>query len=130
MRGKRMTERDLKLIELARMVYSGEAQEKAIISPDIVWHVPGHNPVSGDYRGRDYFEVMPARMAPLDRWDFVVERLMVNGDYVVTQIHLIGKRKGHQIDTGGGHILRFDEKDQIVEAWGLTDDQDGLDAFF
>jgi uncharacterized protein len=125
-----MTERDERLIQLARMVYTGEAREKEIISPDILWHVPGHNPVSGDYRGRDYFEVMPTRMAPLDRWELMVERVMVNGDYVVTQMHLTGERKGKTVDTGGGHILRFDDHDQIVEGWGFTEHQDALDEFF
>lgn len=125
-----MTERDKRLIERARMVYTGEAQEREIISPNIVWHVPGHNPVSGDYRGRDYFETMPARMAPLERWDFRVESVMVNGDHVVTHIHLNGERKGKTVDTYGGHILRFDANDQIIEGWGFGDDQDALDEFF
>lgn len=125
-----MTDRDSRLMELARMVYTGEPREREIISPNILWHVPGHNPVSGEYRGREYFELMPARMAPLGRWEFNVERVMVNGDYVVTQIHLAGERKGKTIDTGGGHILRFDANDQIVEGWGFTQDQDGLDEFF
>lgn len=125
-----MTERDIKLIQLARMVYTGEAREKEIISQNILWHVPGHNPVAGEYRGRDYFEVMPARMAPLDRWEFDVKSVMVNGDYVVTQIHVRGERKGKTIDTDGGHILRFDANDQIVEGWGFTEKQDALDEFF
>lgn len=125
-----MTERDQKLIQLARMVYTGEASEKQIISQNILWHVPGHNPVSGEYRGRAYFEVMTARMAPLDRWEFTVDCVMVNGDYVVTQIHLHGERKGKTIDTNGGHILRFDANDQISEGWGFTEKQDALDEFF
>ena len=125
-----MTERDHKLIVLARMVYTGEAREKEIISPEIVWHVPGHNPVSGEYRGQAYFQVMPARMAPLDRWDFDVQSIMVNGDYVVTHLALKGERKGITIETMGGHILRFDENDKIVEGWGFTEMQDALDEFF
>jgi len=125
-----MTDRDKKLLELGQMVYTGEASEKQIISPDIVWHVPGHNPVSGEHRGRDYFEVMPARMAPLDRWEFEVKSVMVNGDYVVTHVHFVGARKDKTIDSDGGHILRFDANDQIVEGWGFTEKQDALDDFF
>jgi len=125
-----MTDRDQKLVALARMVYTGEAREQEIISPNIVWHVPGHNPVSGEYRESDYFKVMPARMAPLDRWEFEVQVVMVNGNYVVTQIHLVGERKGKTIDTRGGHILRFNANDQIVEGWGFTEKQDALDEFF
>lgn len=125
-----MTARDKRLTELARLLYTGDAQEVKIISPEIVWHVPGHNPVSGEYRGRDYFELMPSRMAPLSRWEFAVERVMVNGDYVVADIHLAGERKGKMIETYGGHILRFDSNDQIVEGWGFTEKQDELDEFF
>lgn len=125
-----MTERDKRLMELARLLYTGDAQEANIISPEIVWHVPGHIPVSGEYRGRDYFELMPSRMSPLSRWAFAVERVMVNGDYVITQLHLAGERKGIAIDTDGGHILRFDANDQIVEGWGFTVKQDELDEFF
>ena len=38
----------------------------AAFSSDIVWHVPGDNPVSGRYTGQEYFTTMPERMAPLD----------------------------------------------------------------
>lgn len=126
-----MTERDKRLIELARSFYTSEAREKELVSPEFVWHVPGHNPVSGEYRGYDeYFGTMISRMQPLSRWDFELQRVMVNGDYVVTQIHLVGERKGKAIDTGGGHILRFDANDQIIEGWGFTEKQDALDEFF
>jgi ketosteroid isomerase-like protein len=125
-----MTERDEELLKRARILYEGEARELQVLSPDIVWHVPGHNPVSGVYRGADYFQVMPARMAPLDRWDFQLETVMVNGDHVVARFHVVGKRKGRVIDTDGTHLLRFDANNQIVEGWGFTDKQDELDTFF
>lgn len=126
-----MTERDKRLIENARRIYAGEARERELISREIVWHVPGHNPVSGDYRGWDeYFGTMGARMQPLDRWEFEVERIMVNGLYTVTHMHLVGDRKGKHIDTRGSHILRFNEAEQVVEGWGFTEDQDALDEFF
>lgn len=126
-----MTDRDKRLIENARRIYAGEARERELIARDIVWHVPGHNPVSGEYHGWDeYFGTMGTRMQPLDRWEFEVERIMVNGLYVVANIHLVGDRKGKQIDTHGSHILRFSEAGQVVEGWGFTQDQDGLDEFF
>jgi ketosteroid isomerase-like protein len=125
-----MTERDKQLIQLARLLYTGEAVEKQVLSPNIVWHVPGHNPVAGDYTGVDYFQVMPARMAPLDRWDFRIDSVMVNGDYVVARFFVDGERRGKAIATGGAHILRFDSNNQIVEGWGFTEKQDELDGFF
>ena len=125
-----MNEQDKRQIATARRLYAGEASERSVLAPDIVWHVPGHNPVSGEYRGADYFNVMPARMAPLSRWDFTLENVMPNGSYVVATFRVQGERKGKQIDMRGAHILRFNAAGQIAEGWGFTDDQDALDAFF
>jgi ketosteroid isomerase-like protein len=126
-----MTERDKKLMELTRLLYADSTRERELVSPEIVWHVPGHNPVSGDYHGHaEYFETMVARMGELARWEFDLTRVMVNGDYVVSQFHLVGDRNESHVDLNGSHILRFDDKDQIVEGWGFTDDQDALDAFY
>ena len=73
---------------------------------------------------------MPARMAPLDRWDFDLQDILVNGDYAVTTWQLKGERKGRRVDLRGAHILRFDEQGHVVEGWGFTSDQDALDEFF
>jgi ketosteroid isomerase-like protein len=114
-------------METARRVYE---REEECISPDIVWHVPGHNPVSGDYRGYDqYFNAMVARMQPLDRWDFTVQDVMVNGDLVVATITLKGERRGRTVDLRGAHVMR-NKGDKVVEGWGFTHDQDALDEFF
>jgi hypothetical protein len=126
-----VTEEDERNLNVARRLYEGEQSERASIARSIEWHVPGHNPVSGDYHGFiEYTELMPSRMAPLTRWDFTLEELMVNGNYVMTTFRLVGERKGIQIDTRGGHLLRCDKEGHVVEGWGFVADQDGLDRFF
>jgi ketosteroid isomerase-like protein len=126
-----MTEQDERNIHMVRRMYAGDEAERASIAPDIVWHVPGHNPVSGDSRGfQEYTKVMPSRMAPLTRWDFELEDVMVNGDHVVATFRMQGERKGKQIDLSGAHIMRLNDAGQIVEGWGFTNDQDALDEFF
>jgi hypothetical protein len=126
-----MTDQDRRNIEAVRRMYRGEAEEFNTIAPDIVWHVPGHNPVSGDYRGyAAYTQLMPSRMAPLTRWDFEVGDVMVNGDYVVATFSLKGERKGTTVDLRGAHIMRLNQSGQVVEGWGFTSDQDALDDFF
>jgi len=70
---------------LAFDMYTGDENERASIGRDIVWHAPGHNPVSGDYHGFEaYTQLIPTRMAPLTRWDFALEDVMVNGNYWTT----------------------------------------------
>lgn len=122
-----MTEQDRQNIAVARRLYQREAEA---IAPDIVWHVPGHNPVSGVYTGLDeYANLMGSRMEPLDRWEFAVHDVMVNGDFVMATVHLRGERKGQTVDMRGGHLLRV-RAGQVVEGWGFTADQAALDAFF
>lgn len=126
-----MNQQDQRYLQTVRLMYTGDEAERANIAPDIVWHVPGHNPVSGDYRGFDqYMNVMPARMAPLSRWDFELQDVMVNGNHVVATFTLQGERKGKKVDLRGAHIMKLNDKGQIVEGWGFTDDQDALDDFF
>jgi ketosteroid isomerase-like protein len=126
-----MTEQDERNIRMVRLMYTGDEAERANIARDIVWHVPGHNPVSGDYHGfREYTETMPARMAPLARWDFELQDVMVNGNYVVSTFRVQGERKNKQVDLRGAHIMRLNDEGQIVEGWGFADDQDALDDFF
>jgi ketosteroid isomerase-like protein len=123
-----MTEQDLIKIEAVRRFY---AAEQTLAADDIVWHVPGHNPVSGVYRGREeYFETMPARMAPLTTWDFEVGDIMVNDDMVVATFSMKGERKGKRIQLRGAHLFRINAAGLIAEGWGFTSDQDALDEFF
>jgi ketosteroid isomerase-like protein len=126
-----MSEQDERNLAVVRMMYAGDEAERANIARDIVWHVPGHNPVSGDYHGYEEFtQLMPSRMAPLTRWDFTLEAVMVNGNYVVTTFRLQGERKGKTIDMRGSHLMRLTPDGKVVEGWGFADNQDTLDDFF
>jgi uncharacterized protein len=126
-----MTEQDKRNREVARRMYVGDEAERAAIAKDILWHVPGHNPVSGDYHGWDaYTKLMPSRMAPLTRWDFSLVDMMVNGHYVMTTFRLQGERKGKTVDLRGGHLMRLSDDGKVLEGWGFADNQDALDDFF
>lgn len=122
-----MTENDQLNLDAVRRFYQAEQD---VAAPDIVWHVPGHNPVSGAYRGQaEYVELMPSRMEPLDGWDITLRSLMVNGGLVVSIFHLEGERRGSRVSMDGQHVLRLHEEHQVVEAWGFAADQHQLDRF-
>lgn len=106
-------------------------QEREHAAPNIIWHVPGHNPVSGDYVGWDaYFRTMVSRMEPLDRWEVEPLDVMVNGDFVVATSRVVGERRGQHIDLRGVHLFRLNDDGRVAEGWGFVNDQDALDAFF
>jgi hypothetical protein len=73
---------------------------------------------------------MPSHMAPLSRWNFSLENIMVNGNYVMTTFRLQGERKGKTVDLKEGHLMRLSDDGKILEGWGFTDNQDTLDDFF
>ncbi len=123
------------LAQTVRQLYEAANQgddslRSQLWSSDIVWHVPGNNPVAGDYRGQEaYFRLLPSRMAPLEEWHFSIQHLMVNGNYVLAWVHIEGKRKGQAIRTPGANLFRF-EQGKVAEGWGFVVDQAGLDRFF
>ena len=105
---------------------------RSAFSDQIVWHVPGDNPVSGTYRGDEYFQTMPTRMAPLDDWRITVGDILTNerDRAALVRFHLVGARRGILISMDGYHVVRLDQDGRIGEGWGFTADQDRLDAFF
>jgi ketosteroid isomerase-like protein len=122
-----MTEQDKQNVAAVRKAYQ---EGTDVISQNVVWHVPGHNPVSGTYRGiKAYLEDMVAKMAPIEEWIVDVEEVMMNGNMAVTSVRLSGLRKGHRIQMNGAHVMRL-ENGKVVEGWGFVEDQDVLDQFF
>ena len=123
-----MNDRDVRTIDAVRRFYQAE---RAAAAPDIVWHVPGHNPVSGVYRGEhEYFDVLPERMAPIDEWNIELQDALVNEDLVVTTICVRGERMGRKVQLQGHHVIRVNEAGLVAEGWGFTSHQDTLDGFF
>jgi uncharacterized protein len=103
------------------------------VADDIVWHVPGDNPVSGVYCGQDaYLRVMPERMGPLDEWRFTVGDIVTNerDRAALVAVHLAGERRGVRVDMPGHHMIRLAEDGRVAEGWGFVADQAALDAFF
>jgi ketosteroid isomerase-like protein len=99
-----------------------------LASPGIVWHVPGDNRVSGEYRGaKAVFATMPASMQPLDRWELDLCDVMGNGQFVVATVEIRASRYGRSLETRGAHVFRL-RNGVIQEAWGFAVDQGGLDA--
>ena len=48
-----MTDQDMRNMAVVRAMVAGDEAERANIAGDILWRVPGHNPISDDYRGCD-----------------------------------------------------------------------------
>jgi ketosteroid isomerase-like protein len=127
-----LTDRARNVETVWRFYRSGPADDDSgrvsMFARDAVWHVPGENPVAGDYRGVDAItQVIVSRMQPLTRWEIEPHAVMANRDLVMASVRLRGERYGRAIACRGGHVFRFDPEGRIVEAWGFVDDQARLD---
>ena len=98
-----------------------------IFAKDVVWHLPGRHPVSGDHRGRD------AVFAAMRYFDGSValelHDVVANDDHAVALLLATGERRGRQyrareIDTF--HI----RGGKIVEFWSFSDDQRLTDEYW
>ncbi len=108
-----------------------DSDRSRFAAAEIVWHVPGDNPVSRDYVGApDVFETMGAAMQPLDEWRLDVVDVFGNRDLVMATVNLVARRGPHQVACTGGHVFRCNETGKIVEAWGFVRDQVALDELF
>lgn len=98
----------------------------ARLAEQVVWHVPGDNPMAGTYAGRErlwegFMEPMwgsPARIE--DR------EVLVNGDHVVATGEAVhnfgdGERRFETVE-----VLRVDDG-HVVERWEFTSGQTELD---
>ena len=105
---------------------------KPFISEDILWHVGGDHPLSGDYRGRDAALAYVAKVVKLTSGTLRGEPLdvLVNDRHAGVFMHVTGKRDGKTLDVVLAQALTFDEKGRWTEYWALADEQDKVDSFW
>jgi ketosteroid isomerase-like protein len=120
--------------QIQRRFYAGEAEMSELeqqLTEDVEWHVPGHSPIAGWYRGRDevlrYFE----RRRDLASRSFriSVKRVVADDEYVFTladgHAELTGKAR--QWQTVGIYRVR---DGAVAEGWLLPFDQVAFDEIW
>jgi ketosteroid isomerase-like protein len=130
--GRRQPQERVKAMYTAFATGDADAY-RASFTDEVVWHVPGNNPVSGNYRGpKEYFETMVQRMSPLENWTITVTDVLTNeqDNAALVAFHLSGSQKGKRVEMNGYHLVRLNAEAKIIEGWGFIKDQDALDEFF
>jgi ketosteroid isomerase-like protein len=109
--------------------------------PNLVWVVPGHNPLSGMYNGLDQFLDFMSTVASLSGNSFRMERvsIMVSEEYSADVTHNVGYRNGDEngqvpyqkLDIDVVHVLRW-RNGKIVEGRGaiFADGATAYDQFW
>ena len=99
---------------------------------DVVWHVAGSHPLSGDYRGRDelisYFQQV--REMTGGSLQLEPESILASDDHIGMFTRVRGQRNGKDMDAMLAQVLKVGPDGRWTEYWALADDQQGVDRFW
>lgn len=98
---------------------------------DMVGHVGGDSPFSGDHRGRDVWFGLLRRLGELTggTWKSEVHDIVANDGHAVTLTRVRASRDGKQLDLLGAQVYHV-IKGKITEAWWFWQDQRAFDEFW
>lgn len=124
-------------VGLVRRVYEAfsngdTATLAALFADDLAYHVPGENPLSGDYRGRDAVFALYGRVAELSDGTFKVDLhdVLADDDHAVALTSYSASRGGKRL-TGAIECHVYHVTDgKITEIWQCLHDQKGFDRFW
>lgn len=103
-----------------------------VMAPNVAWHAPGDNLISGDYEGRDAVFGFFGKVGELSGGTFRVELESVRSegeDKVVARDHASADRNGKHLDSGETLVFTIVDG-QAVDVVATPDDQAAGDAFW
>jgi ketosteroid isomerase-like protein len=105
---------------------------RSFVAEDVLWHVGGNHPLSGDYRGRDAVFDYYAKVRDLTGGTLTLEPvdILVNDEHAGIFMRVTGERDGKSLDVLLAEALTFDESGRWAEYWALADEQEKVDAFW
>lgn len=101
------------------------------LHPEVVLHVPGRNPLSGRYRGREGFFEFLGRLAQLSGGSFrtELEAVLADDRYAVVLGRASARRRDRSHEGWGGAVFAL-EDGRVTEGWLFHDDQEAVDRFW
>ena len=105
---------------------------RGLFAPDMVWHVGGNNPLSGDYKGIDaVFEFFGRIFAETGgTFKNEVHDVLANDSHGVALVRQSGERNGKKIDTNAVHVVHYNDQGQTIESWFVPEKAAEVDAFW
>ena len=103
----------------------------AAFDPTITWHVPGHSPLSGDYRGHDEIGGFFGRTMELSAGAFSIDvhNVLADGDVVVALVTVSAQRNGVSASFPEVHVWRM-RNGKAVEFREYQGDEQREDRFW
>jgi uncharacterized protein len=104
---------------------------RELTGQDAVWHTPGRNLLSGDYRGIDEILGFFARVAELTGGTFRAELhdVVANDEHAVALYVTRGEHEGRTLENRAVLVSHV-RNGKSVETWTMSEDQYAVDEFF
>src|SRR3954451_4506067 len=95
---------------------------------NVVWHVPGHNLWSGDYRGREEVLGYFARSVQVALPEFEIHDIVASDDHVVVLTKIRWRRNDNAatFEDRVGQVFHL-EGGRVIEVWTMGEDLGGFD---
>jgi uncharacterized protein len=102
-----------------------------LFADDIVWHVGGRSPISGDYKGKDevfgFFAQLAERAGGTLRVD--VHDMLANDEHVVALTKATAEHQGKTLNDSGAQVFHV-QGGKVTEQWIHPGDQYASDDFW
>jgi uncharacterized protein len=102
------------------------------LADDVVWHVGGSSPISGDYKGKDAVFGFFGKLMEQTGGTFKLEvhDILANDEHTVTMVRETAARNGKKWDGKAVHITHPDSEGKIKEFWAFQENSTAADEFF
>jgi ketosteroid isomerase-like protein len=97
---------------------------------NIVWHVPGHNVLSGDHKGRENVLAFFAKSVSIALPEFDIHDVVASDDHVVALLNINWRRvdSDETLESRVAQVFHI-SGGQALEVWTMDQDQDAFDKF-
>lgn len=102
-----------------------------ILDPEVAWHVPGHSPLSGDYKGHDQVVGFFGRTMELSENTFTIalDAVLADAERVVVLCTVAAERGGHRWTSPEVHVWRV-IAGHAIDFREFQGDQEAEDRFW
>ena len=102
-----------------------------ILAPDIKWHTPGNNMLSGDYEGLESVLELFGRVGQETAGTISneVHAILADDEHAVALVKTTASRGGKSLDGAGAFVFHV-SGGRATEVWNLIMDQAAADDFW
>lgn len=102
-----------------------------LFAEDVVWHLPGRNPVSGVHRGRDAVFAAFAKFFELSGGTLKLDdhTILADDEHAVALNRATASRQGKQLNLLGADVFHV-RNGKVAEFWSFSEDQRIDDEFW